>query len=69
QAPTAAARGTTGPVPARVKALLAQAPVRRVVPALLAMALLCTAAGASSLGGALWLHRGVEVAQGEHPAD
>ncbi|MEU3910209.1 MULTISPECIES: M48 family metalloprotease [unclassified Streptomyces] len=69
QAPTAAARGTTGPVPARVKALLAQAPVRRVVPALLAMALLCTAAAASSLGGAVWLHRGVEVAQGEHRAD
>ncbi|MFD9568427.1 M56 family metallopeptidase [Streptomyces sp. NPDC059982] len=69
QVPTAAARGTTGPVPARVRALLAEAPVRRVVPALLAMALLCTAAGASSLGGALWLHRGVELAQGEHLPD
>ncbi|MFE2164344.1 M56 family metallopeptidase [Streptomyces sp. NPDC059447] len=69
QVPTAAARGTTGPVPARVKALLVQAPVRRVAPALLAMALLCTAAGASALGGAVWLHRGVELAQGEHSSD
>ncbi|KMO95271.1 M48 family metalloprotease [Streptomyces roseus] len=67
--PAVAARGTTGPVPARVKALFAQAPVRRCVPALLALTLLCGAAGASSLGGALWLHRGVEVAQGEHPAE
>ncbi|MFD9334996.1 M56 family metallopeptidase [Streptomyces sp. NPDC060028] len=63
------ARAVTGPVPARVKALLAQAPARRVAPALLAVALLCSAAGASSLAGAVWLHRGVEIAQGEHPAD
>ncbi|GAA3274897.1 M48 family metalloprotease [Streptomyces lavendulae] len=69
QVPAAAARATTGPVPARVKALLAQAPVRRVAPALVAMGLLCTAAGASSLGGAVWLHRGVELAQGEHSSD
>lgn len=67
--PAVAARGTTGPVPARVKALFAPAPVRRVAPALLAIALLCGAAGASSLGGAVWLHRGVEVAQGEHPSE
>lgn len=58
----------TGPVPARVKALLTGAPVRRIAPALLAMALLCTAAGASSLAGAVWLHRGVEIAQGEPPS-
>lgn len=64
-----AAGAVTGPVPARVKALIAHAPARRVVPALLAMALLCTAAGASSLTGAVWLHRGVEIAQGEHPSD
>ncbi|MEV7416182.1 M48 family metalloprotease [Streptomyces sp. NPDC089919] len=67
--PAVAPRGTTGPVPARVKALFTQAPVRRSAPALLAMALLCTTAAASSLGGAVWLHRGVEVAQGEHPGD
>ncbi|MFE9818438.1 M56 family metallopeptidase [Streptomyces sp. NBC_00236] len=59
----------TGPVPARVKALLTRAPVRCVVPALLAMALVCTTAGASSLTGAVRLHRGIEVAQGEHPSD
>ncbi|MER5946248.1 M56 family metallopeptidase [Streptomyces sp. NPDC001904] len=60
---------STGPVPARVKALLAPAPVRRLAPALLAMTLLCAAAGVSSAGGAVWLHRGVEVAQGENPSD
>ncbi|WP_328676820.1 M48 family metalloprotease [Streptomyces sp. NBC_00322] len=64
-----AAGAVTGPVPARVRALLAQAPARRLVPALLAMVLLCASAGASSLAGAVWLHRGVEIAQGEHPAD
>ncbi|RKT02865.1 Zn-dependent protease with chaperone function [Streptomyces sp. 3211.6] len=69
QVPAVVARGTTGPVPARVKALFAQAPVRRTAPALLAIALLCGAAGASSLGGAVWLHRGVEVAQGERPSE
>ncbi|WP_330234733.1 M48 family metalloprotease [Streptomyces sp. NBC_00566] len=67
--PALAPGAATGPVPARVKALLAPAPVRRVVPALLAMTLVCTAAGASSLAGAVWLHRGVEVAQGESPSD
>ncbi|WP_053690248.1 M48 family metalloprotease [Streptomyces sp. WM6372] len=64
-----AAGAVTGPVPARVKALLAQAPARRFAPAVLAMALLCGTAGASSLAGAVWLHRGVEIAQGEHPSD
>ncbi|MFF3861339.1 M56 family metallopeptidase [Streptomyces sp. NPDC002209] len=64
-----AAGAVTGPVPARVKALLAQAPARRVAPALLAMALLCTMAGASSLAGSIWLHRGVEIAQGEYLSD
>ncbi|MFG2652080.1 M48 family metalloprotease [Streptomyces sp. NPDC048436] len=66
--PLLAAGAATGPVPARVKALLAQAPARRVVPALLAMVLLCAAAGTSSLAGADLLHRGVEVAQGEQPS-
>ncbi|WP_030160748.1 M48 family metalloprotease [Streptomyces sp. NRRL S-244] len=64
-----AAGAVTGPVPARVKALLTQAPARRIAPAVLAMALLCATAGASSLAGAAWLHRGVEIAQGEHPSD
>ncbi|MET9414674.1 M48 family metalloprotease [Streptomyces klenkii] len=68
--PSALAAGAvTGPVPARVRALLAQAPARRLAPALLAMALLCTAAGASSMAGAVFVHRGVEIAQGEHPSD
>ncbi|KUJ33892.1 M56 family metallopeptidase [Streptomyces sp. NPDC093228] len=58
----------TGPVPARVRALLSEAPTRRIVPALLAMVLVCTGAAASSLGGATLLHRGVEVAQGEMPS-
>ncbi|MGW4272078.1 M48 family metalloprotease [Streptomyces seoulensis] len=66
--PLSAAKGTTGPVPARVRALLAQAPARRIAPALLAMTLLCAAAGASSLAGALWVHHGIEIAQGERPA-
>lgn len=61
-----AAGAVTGPVPARVKALLGPGPVRRVVPALLAMVLLCAGAASSSLAGAVWLHRGVEIAQGEH---
>ncbi|MFD9289239.1 M48 family metalloprotease [Streptomyces sp. NPDC060030] len=65
--PVVAAGGTTGPVPARVKALLAKPPVRRTAPALMAMVLLCAVAGASSLTGAAWLHHGVEVAQGELP--
>ncbi|MFE4212814.1 M48 family metalloprotease [Streptomyces sp. NPDC056844] len=67
-APTVRLGVATGPVPARVKALLARAPVRRVIPALLAMGLVCTAAGASSLVGAAWLHHGIEVAQGERPS-
>lgn len=65
--PVVTAGATTGPVPARVKALLTQAPARRVAPALMAMTLLCATAGTSSLAGAVWLHRGVEIAQGEHP--
>ncbi|MFD4726746.1 M48 family metalloprotease [Streptomyces seoulensis] len=68
-APALAPGATTGPVPARVKALLAPAPVRRVAPALLAMALVCSAAGASSTAGAIWLHHGVEIAQGEASSD
>ncbi|QBJ89105.1 M56 family peptidase [Streptomyces seoulensis] len=68
-APALAPGATTGPVPARVKALLAPAPVRRMVPALLAMALVCSAAGASSTAGAVWLHHGVEIAQGERSSD
>ncbi|MFF3839141.1 M48 family metalloprotease [Streptomyces sp. NPDC001930] len=67
--PALAPGGTTGPVPARVGALLARTPVRRTAPALLAMVLLCSGAGASTAAGAVWLHRGVEVAQGEHPSD
>ncbi|MFB6786969.1 M56 family metallopeptidase [Streptomyces olivaceus] len=67
--PALAPGATTGPVPARVRALLAPTPVRRMVPALLVMALLCTTAAASSLGGAAWLHRGIEAAQGEQPSD
>ncbi|MFB7051631.1 M48 family metalloprotease [Streptomyces vinaceus] len=69
QQPALAPGGTTGPVPARVRALLTEGPARRVIPAVMAMALLCTAAGASSLAGSIWLHRGVEIAQGEHPSD
>ncbi|MFI9645756.1 M48 family metalloprotease [Streptomyces sp. NPDC052040] len=66
--PAIAAGAATGPVPARVRALLVQAPVRRFAPVLVAMVLLCATAGASSLAGAVWLHRGVEIAQGEEPA-
>ncbi|MGW4442037.1 M56 family metallopeptidase [Streptomyces sp. NPDC004682] len=61
------AGATDGPVPLRVKALLTRAPARTMVPAVLAMALLCSTAGLSSLAGAVWLHHGVEVAQGEEP--
>lgn len=57
---------TTGPVLARVRALLVPTPVRRMVPAMLAMVLVCTAAAVTSLGGAVWLHHGVEIAQGEY---
>ncbi|MFB7292438.1 M56 family metallopeptidase [Actinacidiphila glaucinigra] len=65
--PTFATGATSGPVPARVKALLAQAPTRRLAPVLLAVVLLCGAAAVSSFTGAIWLHDGVEVAQGEDP--
>ncbi|MFF8730482.1 M56 family metallopeptidase [Streptomyces sp. NPDC015171] len=68
QLPVVAAGAVTGPVPARVKALLFQAPVRRVAPVLLAMALTCSLAAASAFSGAVLLHRGVEVAQGENPS-
>jgi Zn-dependent protease with chaperone function len=68
-APRLAPGATTGPVPARVRALLAPAPARRLVPALLVMALLGTTAAASTLGGAVWLHRGIEAAQGENPSE
>ncbi|MEV4426300.1 M56 family metallopeptidase [Streptomyces sp. NPDC049602] len=67
--PAVAAGGTTGPVPARVRALLVQSPVRRIALPLLVMLLVCTTAGASSLAGAVWLHGEVEIAQGEHPWD
>ncbi|MFD0078592.1 M56 family metallopeptidase [Streptomyces sp. NPDC127166] len=67
--PVIAAGGTTGPMPARVKALLTPAPARRLSAALVIIVLLCAAAGASSLAGAVWLHRGVEIAQGENPSD
>ncbi|WP_424216165.1 M48 family metalloprotease (plasmid) [Streptomyces sp. BI20] len=66
--PTVAAGGTTGPVPARVKALLSRAPRRRLCGALVAMALVCALSGASAAVGGLWLHDGVETAQGERPA-
>ncbi|MYX96596.1 M48 family metalloprotease [Streptomyces sp. SID486] len=66
--PVVAPGVVTGPVPARVRALLLQAPVRRVAPVLLAMGLTCSVAAASSFSGAVLLHRGVEVAQGEVPS-
>ncbi|MCX4919330.1 M48 family metalloprotease [Streptomyces sp. NBC_00687] len=58
-----------GPVPARVKALLTHAPVRRLAPALLIVATVIGLAGGSALAGAVSVHRGVEIAQGEHPSD
>ncbi|MFG3094544.1 M56 family metallopeptidase [Streptomyces sp. NPDC048202] len=67
--PALAPGAATGPIPARVRALLSPAPVRRMAPALLAMLLVCGTAGASALAGAVWLHQGVEVAQGESPGD
>ncbi|MFJ9817732.1 M56 family metallopeptidase [Streptomyces sp. NPDC101151] len=67
--PPFTAGATGGLVPARVKALLTESPRRSLAPALLAMALLCGTAGASSLAGAVSLHRDVEVAQGENPSD
>ncbi|MER5886718.1 M56 family metallopeptidase [Streptomyces sp. NPDC001941] len=67
--PSVAPAATGGPVPARVRALLSGAPARRFAPALAAVVLLCAAAGSLALAGAVSVHRGVEVAQGEHPAD
>ncbi|MGW6493766.1 M56 family peptidase, partial [Streptomyces sp. NPDC055056] len=58
-----------GPVPARVKALLTNAPARRLAPALLIVATVIGLAGSSALAGAVSVHRGVEIAQGEHPSD
>ncbi|MEU8792780.1 M48 family metalloprotease [Streptomyces sp. NPDC048643] len=59
----------SGPVPARVKALLTHAPARRLVPALLIVATVIGLAGGSALAGAVSVHRGVEIAQGELPSD
>ena len=67
--PSFAPGAVTGPVPARVKALLAHAPTRRLAPALLAVALVCGSAGASALAGAVSVHRDVEIAQGEYLSD
>lgn len=67
--PTFAAGAVTGPVPARVKALLGRAPVRHLAPVLIAVVLLTGLAGGSALAGAVSVHRGVEIAQGEHPSD
>ncbi|MEU1618754.1 M56 family metallopeptidase [Streptomyces sp. NPDC005722] len=66
--PTFATGAAGGPVPARVKALLAQAPTRHIAPVVLAMVMVCGAAATSSSIGAIWLHDGVEVAQGEDPS-
>ncbi|MFJ4848589.1 MULTISPECIES: M56 family metallopeptidase [unclassified Streptomyces] len=66
--PSFATGAAGGPVPARVKALFSQAPTRRLAPVLLAMVLVCGAAAVSSSVGAIWLHDGVEVAQGEDPS-
>ncbi|MFL5995830.1 MAG: M56 family metallopeptidase [Streptomyces sp.] len=65
--PSIAPSAVTGPVPARVKALLAHAPARRLAPVLLAFVVLIGLAGASALAGAASVHRGVEIAQGELP--
>ncbi|MFI8073888.1 M48 family metalloprotease [Streptomyces sp. NPDC086033] len=65
--PSIAPSAVTGPVPARVKALLAHAPARRLAPVLLAFAVLIGLAGGSALAGAASVHRGVEIAQGELP--
>ncbi|MEV5795763.1 M56 family metallopeptidase [Streptomyces sp. NPDC052192] len=67
--PAFAPGAVTGPVPARVKALLTHAPVRRLAPALLAIVMLTGVAGGSALVGAVSVHRGVEIAQGELPSD
>ncbi|MFG2310421.1 hypothetical protein ACGFS9_17380 [Streptomyces sp. NPDC048566] len=67
-APSALAAGAVGgPVPARVKALLTQAPARRLAPALLFLAMVTGLAGISALAGAVSVHHGVEIAQGEIP--
>ncbi|MGW3248083.1 M56 family metallopeptidase [Streptomyces sp. NPDC001070] len=65
--PALAPGATTGPVPVRVRALLTQAPRRRVAPVLLAVLLLCAGTATAAMTGAVDLHRGVEVAQGELP--
>ncbi|MFF0095127.1 M48 family metalloprotease [Streptomyces canus] len=65
--PSFAPSAVTGPVPARVKALLAHAPARRLAPVLLAFVVLIGLAGTSALAGAASVHRGVEIAQGELP--
>ncbi|MFF0189306.1 M48 family metalloprotease [Streptomyces sp. NPDC005244] len=67
--PAFAPSAVTGPVPARVKALLAHAPVRHLAPPLLAVVMLTGLAGGSALAGAVSVHRGVEIAQGELPSD
>ncbi|MEU0845202.1 M48 family metalloprotease [Streptomyces sp. NPDC005962] len=58
---------TTGPVPRRVAALLRTPPSRhRVAPAVAVLLLLCTTTSAlGAMTGAVDLHRGVEIAQGE----
>ncbi len=58
---------TTGPVPARVAALLRHpAGRRRLVPALALLLLLCAGvSSAAATAGTVSLHHGVEVAQGE----
>jgi len=66
--PSIAPSAVTGPVPARVKALLAHTPTRRrLAPVLLVVVVLIGLAGASALAGAASVHRGVEIAQGELP--
>ncbi|MEU0781247.1 M48 family metalloprotease [Streptomyces sp. NPDC006173] len=57
-----------GPIPARVKALLTHAPARRLAPALLIVATVIGLAGSSALAGAVSVHHGVEIAQGELPS-
>ncbi len=49
--PSFAPGAACGPVPARVKALLAQTSTGHLVPALLVVALLCGYAGASAVTG------------------
>ncbi|MGW7613173.1 M56 family metallopeptidase [Streptomyces sp. NPDC054766] len=67
--PPFAAGASSGPVPVRVRALLEQVPSRRFAGTVVAVVLVCGVAGASSIAGAVSLHRDVEVAQGEDPGD